>query len=159
MPSPSPAQLTGGRAQPLVHADIQPPCGQRPRGRAAGAWAPARPSPQPPARRHLQLAPRVGAALVVQAVGPLVLRACRLPFLQGRTPAPAARLLPLGPVGQPRALTALGAQPLCGEMAALGVVGQLGHRPRGRRPQPLPCQVRLAQTMPTSWSSGCPSQS
>ena len=56
--------------------------------------------PWPPLlETHLQLAPRVRAALVVQAVGPLVLWPGRLPLLQGCAAAPAASLLPLGPVG------------------------------------------------------------
>lgn len=56
--------------------------------------------PRPGLGTHLQLAPSVRAALIVQAVGPLVLRTRRLPLLQRRAPAPAAGLLPLGPAGE-----------------------------------------------------------
>lgn len=44
----------------------------------------------------VQLAVRVQATLVVQAVGLLVLWPCRLSLLQGLAPAPEAGLLPLG---------------------------------------------------------------
>lgn len=49
---------------------------------------------------HLQLAPCVRAALIVQTVGSFILWPSGLPLLQGRAPAPAASLLSLGPAGK-----------------------------------------------------------
>lgn len=90
-PRPAPAQERGfaldrGQwAEDTVDGRIRPRVGR--------GW------PWPLPDSHLQLAPRVGAALVVQTVGPLVLRPGRLALLQGCAPAPAAGLLPLGPGG------------------------------------------------------------
>lgn len=96
------------------------------RGSARGGRRPA--APPSAARRpaHLQLAPRIRAALVVQAVGSLVLWPRRLPLLQGRAPAAAAGLLPLGPVGartgwgrpRPRCPSSPGALPRAQQGAA-----------------------------------------
>lgn len=50
---------------------------------------------------YLQVAARVQGALVVQAIGPLVLRPAGLTLLQGGAPTPSSRQLRLLPAGEP----------------------------------------------------------